>query len=151
MKDSQATGNYYNIAAVSMITGLTDRTIRNYISSGLLTGEKINGLWHFTPEQVEVFLADPAVYPSIRAKNNAMVYDFMSDGKKPNHQACIILDLPGDDRKTVAEFFCYAINNGDFRNLRFSLDAVKSEPRVILTGDTEQILALVNRYYEQRR
>lgn len=149
MKDSQATGNFYNISAVTMITGLTDRTIRNYISSGLLSGEKINGLWHFTPEQVEAFIADPAVYPSIRAKNNALVYDFMTDGKKARHETCIILDLPGDDKKTAAEFFCYSINNGDFRNLRFSLDAVKSEPRVILTGDTREVLALVNRYYTQ--
>lgn len=149
MKDSQATGNYYNIAAISMITGLTDRTIRSYISSGLLTGEKINGLWHFTPEQVEAFTAHPAVYPSIRAKNNALVYDFMDSSRRASHETCIILDLPGDDKKAVAEFFCYSINNGAFHNLRFSLDAVKAEPRVILTGDTQEVLSLVNRYYTQ--
>lgn len=150
MKDTQATGNYYNIAAVSMATGLTARTIRNYIASGLLQGEKINGIWHFTPEQVEAFIADPAVYPSIRSKNNALVYDFMADGKKASHQACIILDLPGDDRKKAAEFFCYAINNGDFRDIHFALDAIKSEPRVILTGNTQDVLALVNRYYSDK-
>ena len=150
MKDSQATGKYYNIAAISMITGLTDRTIRNYISAGLLMGEKINGLWHFTPEQVEAFIADPVVYPSIRAKNNALVYDFMSDGKKKNHQSCIILDLPGDDKKAAAEFFCYAINNGNFRNIQFSLDAVKKDPRVILRGNTDEVLKLVNQYYQHR-
>lgn len=147
MKDSQATGSYYTIGAISMITGLTGRTIRSYISSGLLTGEKINGLWHFSPERVEAFLADPAVYPSIRAKNNALVYDFMANGKKERHETCIILDLAGDDKKAVAEFFCYSISNGDFRNIRFSMDAVKSDPRVILSGDAQDVLALVNRYY----
>lgn len=151
MKDTQATGNFYNIAAVSMVTGLTDRTIRNYISAGFLQGEKINGLWHFTPEQVEAFIADPAVYPSIRAKNNALVYDFMADGRKSSHQVCLILDLPGDDPKQASEFFCYAINNGDFREISFALDAIKSEPRVILKGKTEDVLALVNRYYAERK
>ena len=151
MKDTQATGNYYNLRAISMITGLTDRTIRSYIASGMLTGEKINGLWHFTPEQVEAFIADPAVYPSIRAKNNALVYDFMSDGRKQSHQACIILDLPGADKKEAAEFFCYAINNGEFRNIHFALDAIKSEPRVILRGPTTDVLELVNRYYQRNQ
>ncbi len=59
------TGNYYLISHLLRITGLSDRTIRNYISSGILQGEKINWLWHFTPEQVERFICHPAVRPSI--------------------------------------------------------------------------------------
>lgn len=43
------TEKYYLINHLVMITGLTDRTIRSYIASGILQGEKINGLWHFTP------------------------------------------------------------------------------------------------------
>ena len=34
------TGNYYLISHLVLITGLSDRTIRNYISSGILQGEK---------------------------------------------------------------------------------------------------------------
>ena len=52
-------GNYYLISHLVLMTGLTDRTIRNYISSGILQGEKINGLWHFTAEQVEQFICHP--------------------------------------------------------------------------------------------
>ncbi len=47
---TQYAGNYYLISHLVLSTGLTDRTIRNYIASGILQGEKINGLWHFTPE-----------------------------------------------------------------------------------------------------
>ena len=36
------TGNYFLINHLVMLTGLTDRTIRNYISSGILQGEKID-------------------------------------------------------------------------------------------------------------
>lgn len=150
MKDTSATGNYYNIKAVTMITSLTDRTIRNYISLGVLEGEKINGLWHFTPEQVEDFIRHPAVRPSIQAKNNAVIYDFLLDTSKKEPSVCIILDLPGCDPKETAEFFMYAINNGtEFHDLEFSFDAIYETPRVILKGPTEQIMGLVNRYYHR--
>lgn len=145
------TGNYYCIAHIVQFTGLTDRTVRNYISMGLLEGEKINGLWHFTPEQVEAFVRHPAVRPSIQAKRNALIYDFLVDTKKDEHQTCMILDLPGENRKTVTDFFCYAIGEYDLHNFRFSFDSVEGEPRVILRGRTGEILELVNHYYAQRQ
>ena len=149
MRDTSDTGNYYNINSIVMISGLTDRTIRSYISSGILEGEKINGLWHFTPEQVEAFLRHPAVRPSILAKNNGMVYDFLLEDKKQNQETCIILDLPGADEKETAEFFCYAINNGDYSDLQFRFDSVSGTPRIILRGAPAQVLALVNAYYSR--
>ena len=149
MKDTSATGNYYNINSIVMISGLTDRTIRSYISSGILTGEKINGLWHFTPEQVEAFLRHPTVRPSILAKNNGLVYDFLLEDKKQKQETCIMLDLPGTDEKEVAEFFCYAISNGDYSDLQFRFDSISGTPRVILRGRPDQVLALVNAYYSR--
>lgn len=150
MKSTSATGNYYNIKAVTMITGLTDRTIRNYISLGVLEGEKINGMWHFAPEQVEAFIRHPAVRPSIQAKNNAVVYDFLLNTARKEPAICIILDLPDCVPKETAEFFMYAINNGtEWRNLEFSFDATYKTPRIILKGPAQQIMSLVNRYYKQ--
>ena len=147
MTDTSATGNYYNINSITLITGLTDRTIRSYIASGILQGEKINGLWHFTPEQVEAFLCHPAVRPSILAKQNGLVYDFLLDGKKTAQEACIILDLPGADVKETSEYFCCTICNGDFQNIRFFLDAVEGNLRVFLKGSAREVMALVNGYY----
>ena len=43
----------YSINDVAMITGLSTRTIRNYISLGFLSGEKVNGAWSFTDKQIE--------------------------------------------------------------------------------------------------
>ncbi len=142
-------GSYYLISHLVLFTGLSDRTIRNYIASGVLMGEKINGLWHFTAEQVESFIRHPAVRPSILAKNNGAVYDFLLDAKKSSPGACIILDMPGADKKAAAEFFCYHISHGDYRNIRFSFDGVGKVSRIILSGDTEQVLGLVNAYRQQ--
>lgn len=142
----EGTGEYYLINHLVLFTGLTDRTIRNYIASGILQGEKINGLWHFTPEQVEHFIRHPTVRPSILAKNNALVYDFLLNTKKTVQEACMILDLPGMDEKEVAEFFCYRISNDGYRNIRFSFDGVEAVPRVILKGETAEVLRLVNAF-----
>lgn len=147
MKMKGETGNYYGINSLILFTGLSDRTIRSHIASGILEGEKINGLWHFTPEQVDAFIRHPSVRPSILAKKNAMVYDFMLDTRKTTHQMCTILDLPGVDAKAVAEFFCYSINDGPYHNIQFSFDNLNGTPRVILKGDTTEVLNLIQAYY----
>ena len=140
------TGNYYLISHLVLITGLSDRTIRNYISKGLLLGEMINGMWHFTPEQVDEFVRHPAVRPSILAKNNSLVYDFLLEDKKQKQEICMILDIPHSDRKKIAEFFCYRITNDGYHNIRFSFDGVMDMARVILKGDATEVLRLVNEY-----
>lgn len=142
------TGNYYLISQLVLITGLSDRTIRKYISNGILRGEMINGVWHFTAEQVEEFIRHPAAKPSILAKKNAMVYDFLLQNRKASPKSCIIMDLPGTDEKETAEYFCCRINEGEYKNIAFSFDSVDKTPRVILTGDSAEVLKLVNEYNE---
>ena len=138
------TGNYYLINHLVLFTGLTDRTIRNYISSGILQGVKINGLWHFTPEQVDNFICHPAVRPSILAKHHSAVYDFLINNKKDRSEICVILDIPKGVKKDIAEYFSYRISNENFQNIRFSFDGVEKTSRVILSGNTEEVLSLVN-------
>ena len=144
------TGSYYLINHLVLFTGLTDRTIRNYISSGVLRGEKINGLWHFTPEEVENFICHPAVRPSILAKQHSAVYDFLLDNGKNDCEICMILDVPGKSKQDIAEYFCYRISNEDYQNIHFSFDGVAKVPRVILKGDTAEVLRLVNGFAKEQ-
>ena len=139
----QNSESYYLISHLVLFTGLTDRTIRNYISAGILRGEKINGLWHFTPAQVEEFIRHPAVRPSILAKNNALIYDFLLDNTKKEPEICMVLDLPGLEKKHIYEYFCYEISNGGYENIRFSYDGVDKMPRVILKGPSSDVMRLV--------
>ena len=145
----EATGNYYLINHLVLITGLTDRTIRNYISNGILHGEKINGLWHFTPEEVESFIAHPAVRPSILAKHHSAVYDFLLENKKDLCETCMIVDIPGRGKAEIAEYFCYRISNEGFNKVQFSFDGVTHVPRIILTGNTADVLRLINGYFQE--
>ena len=143
------TGNYYLINHLVLFTGLSDRTIRSYIAAGILQGEKINGIWHFTPEQAYAFICHPAVRPSILAKNNALVYDFLLDTSKKQAEICMVLDLPNTDTKTAMEFFCYRITNGNYQGIRFSYDAVGKMPRIILKGKAKDVTQLVSEYSSQ--
>ena len=59
------TGHYYTLGHLSQITGLTDRTLRTYLSKGILEGEKINGVWHFTEVQLDAFFRHPSVRPAL--------------------------------------------------------------------------------------
>ena len=146
----EGSGKYYLISHLVLLTGLTDRTIRKYISSGILQGEKIDGLWHFTPEQVEDFVRHPAVRPSILAKHHAAVYDFLLDDRKKANEICVILDRPGKNQKEMAEFFCYRISNGDFQKIHFSFDSSANTSRVTLTGDAAGVLRLVNGFMAEK-
>ena len=104
---------YYTINEISTMTGLTTRTIRNYLKSGLINGEKINGIWMFSHVDFSDMLANPAIKPSIQAKNNAVVYDFLVDNKKKINKICTIIDLYIDDTESneTSEFFCNTINS----------------------------------------
>ena len=141
----------YLISHITLITGLSDRTIINYIASGILKGEKINGIWHFTPEEVDAFIKNPAVRPSIVAKNNSVVYDFMLNDSKKEEETCVILDLPKCDIKETAEFFCYGISNGDYKDINFSFDGNYKTPRIILRGRPSDVFGLIGDYYKSSR
>ena len=51
--------NKYDLNDLALMTGFTTRTLRNYLTQGLLEGEKENGVWQFTPEQLDRFSASP--------------------------------------------------------------------------------------------
>lgn len=147
MDESSAIGNYYTIGHLTLFTGLTDRTLRTYLASGILQGEKINGVWHFTPEQAQALITHPTARAAILAKNNAIIYDFLLNEHKTSNQCCLILDLPQSDEQSTIEYFCNSINQGDYHDLQFSFNSVSGMPRVILRGPSQQILALVNGYH----
>lgn len=139
----------YTIGHVCLISGLSDRTIRGYIAMGLLEGEKINGLWHFTREQVGSFLNHPKVMPSIRAKSNGIIHDFLIDEKKTTREMALTLDLPGQEGKEVADYFCRHISLDGYENIRFSFSCFRGTPRVVLRGKPEDLMKLTGDFLRE--
>lgn len=56
----------------------------------------------------------------------------------------MILDVHGESKQEIAEYFCRRISNENVQKIRFSFDGVKSVPRILLKGDTAEVFQLVN-------
>ncbi|MBQ8790285.1 MAG: MerR family DNA-binding transcriptional regulator [Ruminiclostridium sp.] len=142
--------SFYTINEVATMTGLTTRTIRNYLKSGLISGEKVNGVWSFSSEDFCAMLNNPAIKPSIQAKNNAVVYDFIADDRKKTNKICTIIDLfvEEDEAEEISQFFCDTINcNPNVGDLSFKFKKHGKNIRVILSGADETVLEILNGYY----
>ena len=139
---------YYNINELATITSLTTRTLRNHLRQGTLTGEKIDGTWTFSSEDLSAFLSVPSVRQSIKAQRNAVVLDFLADDFKSGNHACVILDYDVDDdeAQSIANFYCDCVNRQDGGiELRYGRNHRLS--RVILSGGEDQIIDILNQYY----
>lgn len=144
----------YSINDVALITGLTTRTLRNYIKMDLLHGEKVEGNWQFTPEQLTAFMSEKYVSQSIKTKKNAVVYDFLLEEKKEEDEICAVIDLCVEKgrAKEIAKFFCNAMNVGEFSSaMKFTFDHYGNNTRVILKGGAEDVLCMMNAYYAMNK
>lgn len=124
----------YTINDLSVMTGLTTRTIRNYCKLGVLEGEKVDGVWQFTPEQFCAFLADPNVRPTLQAKNRSIVFDFLAQDWKDTDAVCVVLDrkVDADEADALSRAFCEAVNQRT--GVRLSFQFADGHARVILSG-----------------
>ena len=140
----------YNLNEVAMITGLTTRTLRNYLRLNLLKGEKIDGNWSFTEEELDEFMSNPAAKQAIAAKRNAVVYDFLSDPFKKGNRICTIMDLPVSDEEAmeISSFFCGMINKTG-NDICFKFNMEKGFARFILSGSEDMVSELMRAYYER--
>ena len=138
----------YTINHVALMSGLSSRTIRNYMKMGFIEGEMINGVWHFSAEAVGDFFANPNVMPAIRAKRNALIFDFLADDSKQRDEMCTVIDERAtlEEANAISEFFCDAINRDWSGIIRFGFTFNENRVRVILTGPEDAVQMLLDSY-----
>ena len=139
----------YNLNQVAMITGLTTRTLRNHLSQGLLKGEKIDGNWSFTEEELEAYVTEPTIHQSILARSHAVIYEFLADSFKKSNRICTILDFPvsAEEALGISQFFGKEIcRHGS--DIEFRYIHEKHFARFILSGSEEQVKELMRAYYD---
>ena len=139
--------NIYSINDLALMSGLTTRTLRNYISVGLLKGSKgEDGTWKFTPEEVAAFFNEPFVKESVKVKYNNIVFDFLSNYNNGN-RACVILDFPTGVKEAneLSAFFCEQMK--DAKDANFAFNYEKGVSRIILSGDEKQIEIIMNNFH----
>ena len=140
---------FYTINDIATMTGLTTRTLRNYMKLGLLEGEKADGVWQFSIEAVSDFMADKNVQPSIQAKKNGVVFDFLADRYKKSNEICTILDFPVSQEEAleISNFFCKETCRDNVGNMKFSFDYNNGIARVILKGTEDFVSEVMKKYY----
>ena len=139
----------YDLNQLALITGFTTRTLRNYINMGLLDGEKANGKWTFTSEEVDRFMAQDFVKQAAISKRNAQVFDFLADTSKKANRICTILDyvVGNDEAMEISQFYQDTINEGAF-DIEFKFLYDRGIARVILSGAEDQVTDILKKYYE---
>lgn len=142
---------FYSINELATMTGFTTRSLRNFIQMGHLDGEKIDGIWQFSSDQVEAFLKNPNVAPGIKTKNNSVIFDFIADSKKQENQMCCILDLnlTVEEAKECSEYFCNACNKIQQGSFNFKFQKTDSNTRIIVSGPEDFVRDVINGWYEK--
>ena len=137
----------YTLDDIAMMTGFSTRTLRNYLNQGILKGEKTDGKWQFTAEEIDRFFAEPFVKEGLRIKRNAIVFDFLADRSKQAKSACVILDIPVSmkESKTLSEFFCKQMETA--LGTVFTFDWNNGSARVILSGAEESVANIMEAYH----
>ena len=140
---------YYTLNEVAMMTGLTTRTLRNYLKMDVLKGDKVDGVWKFTEVEFAEFIQNPYVKPSLQAKNKAIVFDFLAQNEKRTNEICTIIDVYVDshEAKGISSFFCEEISKRNEGNIKFSFEKNGSYVRVILRGYEDTVMEIMNAYY----
>ena len=140
------TKDFYSINELSTISGFTTRSLRNFIQMEFLKGEKFNGEWRFSLEQIEDFFSNTNIKEGIKSKNNSVVYNYLLN-KPENDKICSIVDLTltPNETKTLSEKICQMINDSN-ANVEFKFSAHNGNVRIIIAGEknfVKQILLLI--------
>lgn len=133
---------YYSIQDVVTMTMLSERTVRTHIKEGRLSGEKVDGVWRFTPEEVGEFFELPAVRQTMRANRNGMVYDFLLDEGRKEPTCCMVLDLPVEDQEKLCEGLLDRVDREEGLTFVYHYNDKKKMARVILMGDPAKAAAI---------
>jgi len=136
----------FTLKDLSLMCGLSERTLRNYLKMGILTGEKKEGVWTFCKEDIEKMFKNPFAKGAIKATKKAIFFDFVNE-KHTKNSACIILDLPEQSAFKTSAFFCNAVNKRTGLKMRF--DSEGGTNRVVLSGDEKTVFDVLKEYHEE--
>lgn len=136
----------YTIQDLAILTMLSDRTIRNYLRMGLLSGKKEGGKWTFSAHEVSQFLDEPFVRQALEAKRAAIVGDFLSESHQTAPALCAVGDFPASDAGEalhLQERLIPLVNLAAGRlRMSYTYNPRQGQVRIYLSGPKEQVLAI---------
>lgn len=150
---------FYTVADVARVTGLTSRTIRNYIKAGELHGVKVGVQWRFTEADITHLFQETDGREDLSSLGGNRVSDFLErdlnvntlneEGEeKKDTEACVILDMPFPDimSRTNGKNVIKEQLERHKGSIGFSYEEKEENYlRIVLTGDFEEINKLVSK------
>ncbi len=138
----------YTVENIAQMTGLTSRTIRNYIADGRLRGRKIGSQWRFTEADVEALFSQREAAAQMSEKRASIVEDFMKPQSRTGITTCSIIDYPAASSE-AASAVCALLNDyisaaGDCGvELAYEYMEEISVGRFIIAGPADHVSKLV--------
>lgn len=146
----------YTVADVAELTGLTSRTIRNYLKDGTLRGRKIGVQWRFTEEDINRLFTEVDAAGQKVLHPEDVISDFLRETEEGSLRGCLVLDIPCEtERQQEYIDQIKGCAGEDKETLLFAWDTVEGHQvlRVAAAGETEKIeeFAARMREIEERR
>ncbi|MGN0745559.1 MAG: MerR family transcriptional regulator [Aristaeellaceae bacterium] len=130
----------FTLAQLAEMTLLTERTLRTYLRTGLLAGEKTPRGWRFTREQAFAFMGSAAVRRAMRANRMAQAEDFLHRRMDTAGQTCAVTDVPVDD-DAAARLMDAALALAAEGGVRMVWYWEGGMARILLRGETARVAA----------
>ena len=130
---------YYSLADISQMTRITERTLRKYVASGALAGEKTEGKWRFTAEEAGRFLNRKEIRKLAAQHRRALADDFLNNPVKSAPDMLCVLDMPGAPETFLEKLLAAC---GDVE-MTYSHDVGTDMTRVTLVGSPEAVRKLL--------
>ena len=146
----------YTVADVAELTGLTSRTIRNYLKDGTLRGKKIGVQWRFTEEDINRLFSDVDGTGGKILKPEDIISDFFQSTDREEAQCCLALDVSFREEEeteaVIREVNRWMKDNGDMA-LAWEVRRDRQVLRVAALGTLDKIeeLAVRMKKFEQRK
>jgi hypothetical protein len=136
----------YTLEDLEEITGLSRRTLQNYIGMGILKGSLEGGKRIFARSQAETFLNDPYLWLALGAKQNGLIADFLSS--QPAKPAiCSVVSLPMEDSSEangLSRRICAFLAEKPQRvSFNFRYEAKKKASVIVLVGGIPQVQSVL--------
>ena len=139
----------FTVDNIAEMTGLTSRTIRNYIADGRLKGRKIGSQWRFTEADIESLFSGSGVRAAAETESEGgAAAEFLRVQKRDAVAVCAVVDYPAyfsdttDSNfqmlKTAAEDY-----DEDEIALRYEYLSDVAVGRFTFTGDIEPVSKMI--------
>lgn len=134
----------YTIKELSLMSGLTTRTIRNYLKLGLLKGSKENNKWIFNEDDTIEFFKNSYVKQSIEIKNLSLVLESFNSEKE---EVCNIIKI----KDTLYENNIISIYNqiNSYDNFSFKMHKENEIVKMVFRSNIEtslKFLSFINQF-----